>query len=93
MCVFFFLFSLFFFCPALTMKKPLFRMLREICVATLCLGILVYCGIWNIAVSSFRGEFKKQRSSMIKVECFVSFLIIWSLSPSLCVSFTVCLSF
>ena len=82
------------------MRRPLFRLLRVMCVlvlATLCLEILVNSGYWNIAVSSIRGEFKNQRSSMIKVECFVTFfsffLIICSLSPSLCVYITVCLSF
>ena len=84
------------------MKRPLFRLLRVMRVlvlATLCLGILVSSGYWNIAVSSFRAEFKNQRSSMIKVECFVSFFFfftffLFGLYLPLCVSISlsVCLS-
>ena len=63
------------------MKKPLFRLLRVMCVlvlATLCLGILVISGYCNIAVPSFCGKFKNQRFSMIKVECFVSFFFFFT---------------
>ena len=76
------------------MKPPLFSLLRVMCVlvlATLCLGILVNSGYWNIAVSSFRGEFKNQRSSMIKMECFVSFFFFFTFYYLVSVSLSVCL--
>ena len=76
------------------MKPPLFSLLRVMCVlvlTNLCLGILVNSGYWNIAVSSFRGEFKNQRSSMIKMECFVSFFFFLTFYYLVSVSLSVCL--